>query len=309
MNVKKFYLLIGIVLILGLLPQRNVSADMGPKPSMDFEFVQEISGEEISIVLGILYVCEKPDCSDAQPVIEKGIQGAYGFGCGIQSCNAQWGGNYFQLEITFSDGVTRKSNIFGKSFFNAKYSVTINDDSLMVEELEGYDTWGNFGKLINSILLIFGGIIISPLIIAVPIIFVRRQQGKSNLQLGACLVVFYMWLFAMWGLVQNYRAFLYTMFIELGIAFGYLLFRRIKMDRILFAIVAANAFTQPVFFFLVSRSTNVIFATIVGELLIWIVETAVVYFIQHKQLTFKHILALTFVLNVASFGFGLLLPA
>lgn len=329
MNAKKFYLLIVVVLLVGLLPQRNVSADTGPKPSMDFEFVQDSFGGKITIASGILYVCEKPDCSDAQPVMEKGMQGAHGFDCGVQSCNAQWDGNYFQLEIAFSDGVTRKSNIFGKSFFNAKYKVTINANSLVVDELEGSDSWSALDRLTKNVLLFFAGIIVFPLLIGVPTILYRKSQGKSNIQLGSCLVIFYMWLFVLWGVMQNYPTFLYTMFIELGISYGYFLFRKIKMGGLLFAIAAANAFTQPVFFFMVTRSSDSVrslkidhanflslislsiptmLITLFGEVLVWLFEAVIIDLMQTRQLSFKHILALTFVLNAASFSIGLLLP-
>ena len=62
MNVKKYYLLIGFVFLMGLLPQQNVSADMGPKPTMTFEFVQEIPGPTLTMISWSLVNCRNFDC-------------------------------------------------------------------------------------------------------------------------------------------------------------------------------------------------------------------------------------------------------
>jgi hypothetical protein len=134
MNAKKFYLLIGILLVLGLLPQENVSADMGPKPTMTFEFIQESQNPALKMVSWSLINCRNYDCgilnSDLPDVVPFSPNS---FNCADNRCNAyiyyMTDQNYFQMEITFSDGVTRKSNVFTRKYFDAKYNVVVGSDT------------------------------------------------------------------------------------------------------------------------------------------------------------------------------------
>ena len=77
----KLFLLLLFLLV--FLPAHVVLADTGPKPTMDFEFKQELTGEPVTITSGILYECEQPDCSDASPLEELGPQR---FTCEANSC-------------------------------------------------------------------------------------------------------------------------------------------------------------------------------------------------------------------------------
>jgi len=65
-NFKKALILIVILLV--LMPLGTVSADTGPKPTMDFTFTQQANGAPLTIGSGILDECEQPDCSDASPL-------------------------------------------------------------------------------------------------------------------------------------------------------------------------------------------------------------------------------------------------
>ena len=115
-----------------LLPVSPVLADTGPKPSMDFTFQQELPGGPVTITSGILYECEQPDCTDAAPLEEAGPQR---FTCEATTCYAMAYGfsPYHRLEIQFSDGQTRQSNIFETAGFDSMYTVTIRPDDLLVE--------------------------------------------------------------------------------------------------------------------------------------------------------------------------------
>lgn len=121
-----------LMLLLAFLPAQVVLADTGPKPSMDFQFKQEVPGEQLTITSGILFECDQPDCSDAAPIEELGPQG---FRCEATSCSAVAYGfaPYHQIEIEFSDGQTRQSNIFETAGFDSTYTVTIRPDDLLVE--------------------------------------------------------------------------------------------------------------------------------------------------------------------------------
>lgn len=117
------------MIILLVVPTGVVLADIGPKPSMDFEFVER---GELTIVSGILYECDQPDCSDAAPLEELGPQGLR---CDAISCSAIGYGfaPYHILEIEFSDGTTRRSNIFETGGFDSVYQVTVQPGDLLVE--------------------------------------------------------------------------------------------------------------------------------------------------------------------------------
>jgi hypothetical protein len=122
-----------LFLLLAFLPARAVLADTGPKPSMDFQFQQEMTGEPpLTITSGILFECDQSDCSDAMPLEEGGPQG---FRCELNSCSAVAYGfaPYHQIELEFSDGRTRQSNVFETAGFDSKYMVTIRPDDLLVE--------------------------------------------------------------------------------------------------------------------------------------------------------------------------------
>jgi hypothetical protein len=119
------------MLILLVVPTGVVLADTGPKPTMDFEF-KGLQAGALSIVSGILYECNQPDCVDAAPLEELGPQGLR---CDATSCSAIGYGfaPYHILEIEFSDGVTRRSNIFKTAGFASKYTVTVRPDDLLVK--------------------------------------------------------------------------------------------------------------------------------------------------------------------------------
>ena len=125
-----------LILFLSLLiffPAQPALADTGPKPSMEFEFQQQMTGElPVTITSGMLYECDQPDCRDAMPLEEGGPQG---FRCQVNSCNAIAYGfaPYHRIEIEFSDGMTRQSNVFETAGFDSKYRVTIRPDDLLVE--------------------------------------------------------------------------------------------------------------------------------------------------------------------------------
>lgn len=133
MKLKLIILLLSFLSLLTLFPAQAALADTGPKPSMDFQFRQEMTGEPpLIIVSGIFYECDQPDCSDAAPLEEGGPQG---FRCEANSCSAVAYGfaPYHQIAIEFSDGKTRQSNIFETAGFDSKYMVTIRPDDLLVE--------------------------------------------------------------------------------------------------------------------------------------------------------------------------------
>jgi hypothetical protein len=169
MKPKKLYIVL-LLLLLTLLPTFTVLADTGPKPSMEFTF----TGEDVTIVSGILYECDQPDCSDAEPLKDLGAQGLY---CETSRCRALAYGfaPYHILEIEFVDGTTRESNIFETAGFDSKYKVTVRPGDLLVESqlnldfITGTPLW-----VVLCCCALLGGI----LAIAGVVFFLRRR--KSN---------------------------------------------------------------------------------------------------------------------------------
>lgn len=162
------------ILLQALLPVRVVRADTGPKPTMDFEFKPEPAGEPVTIVSGILYECEQSDCRDASPLMEAGPQR---FTCEADRCHALAYGfrPYHRLEVQFSDGQTRRSNIFKTAGFDSRYTVTIQQQELLVEAQLSLGIFPRTGTVLVACICALG----AAALLAGSIVFlVRRSQRK-----------------------------------------------------------------------------------------------------------------------------------
>lgn len=156
------------------LPARVALADTSPKPSMEFEFSQEFSGEPVTILSGRLYECDRSDCADAAPLEEFGPQR---FTCGTESCRALAYGftRYHRLEIKFSDGRSRQSNIFETAGFSSRYTVTIRPDDLLVAARFRLDSFA--GVAVSAAACVCGLIGIS--LLAGLIVLAARRTAKA----------------------------------------------------------------------------------------------------------------------------------
>ena len=327
MNAKKFYLLMGIVLLMGMLPQRNVSADMGPKPTMTFEFVQEVPGPNLTMVSWSLINCRNYDCgvlnSELSDVIPFPLNN---FNCADNHCDAYinylTNENYFQMEIAFSDGEIRTSNVFTRKYFEANYSVEIRLDSLYVKELRG----SNLEIILTIIGVVYELVVYeipSPVLLGIIILVVivvfgytkNYKDGKEKL-IKRLAKVFFFWplliILMITGLIMNAFSFLITLLVEFALAYLYLRYRNLPAWDILRGVVLANFITQPVFVLALTIGLPLhmisLPSIILFEVVICLAEGFIIYFVQQKQLPFRRILLLAFILNVASFGIGLLLP-
>jgi len=166
---KLFLLLLSLQI---LLPAQVALADTGPKPTMDFQFNQELTGEQVTVTSGILYECEQSDCSDAAPLQELGPQG---FRCDAESCSALAYGfsPYHKIEIVFSDGKTRQSNIFKTVGFDSKYTVMVRPEDLLVE---AQFTPSNFPFTIVIVIACICALVGVGLVVGLIIFLVRRSK-------------------------------------------------------------------------------------------------------------------------------------
>lgn len=165
-----------LAFLVSFLPFQVALADTGPKPTMDFQFTQAFSGDQVSITGGMLFECEQADCSDAQPLMEGGPQRLT---CDTSSCYALAYGfqPYHRLEIQFSDGKTRQSNIFETAGFKSTYNVTIQQDDLLVESQ--FDPMGVFSPTFNIMLLCVACLLCLSVIAIVTVILIVRREAKK----------------------------------------------------------------------------------------------------------------------------------
>jgi hypothetical protein len=119
-----------LTLINLLLPLSLVKADMGPKPTMQFNF--KFQGHPIAILGGQQLECEDSACVDGKPLR---VGGPMRFYCTADSCGSLAYGYkpYNKLVIQFADR-TRESNVFQKRSFSAVYDVTVTESGLQIEE-------------------------------------------------------------------------------------------------------------------------------------------------------------------------------
>ena len=174
MKTRLITLFLLLLVLVVLLPAQIALADTGPKPRMEFTFTHEQDLLPMSIISGTMYECDQADCSDASPLKELGPQG---FRCDGKNCRATAYGfaPYHKIEIQFSDGKTRESNIFETAGFDSSYAVTIRPDDLQVK------AQFSLGILPPIFLIIITGIcaLMGVGIIVGLIIFLIRRSKKT----------------------------------------------------------------------------------------------------------------------------------
>jgi hypothetical protein len=307
---KKMHRILFVVVLLALIPTQSAQADTGPKPSMEFEFVYE-TGSPLQITGGDLMECEDEACTKAHALEDLGPQG---FDCDATSCSSLAYGYAGQmyLVVTFSDGVTRESNLFGKEHFDAYYQVRVRADDMLVEETGGHgDPMGYLlAGMIGGVVLFTG---LAFALIVTFIIIVVKGKGEASGE-GVKTV----WFVVAWaiGVVLLLVGALFSSAIplsaaiELALGWAYTLWRKLRKRMVLTMILIANVVTSLALWILLtgglSESTWV--GLLIGEGLIWLVEAAVLYVPMRKTIKIGEALLLSLVLNAVSFGVGLLLP-
>lgn len=169
--------LLSFLVIAPFQPAYTALADTGPKPTMNFSFQQALTGDQVTIVSGTLYECDQPDCGDAAPLQQLGPQR---FSCEATSCSALAYGfsDYHKLEIQFSDGKTRQSNIFKTAGFDSQYTVTIRAEDLLVESQFNLISSSRFPRSI-LILLLCVCLLVAGIFVAAVVVFLVLRRRKS----------------------------------------------------------------------------------------------------------------------------------
>ncbi len=307
---SKISILLALILIgLGAGTQA-VRADMGAKPTMEFEFVYE-SGATLTISEGIQLECSDDTCSDAQPLEEAGPQR---FTCTDTTCSSMAYGykDYHRLVISFSDGVTRESNVFDKSHFSANYRVTVRENDLLVEETGGSMNplnlllWGGCG-----VTIIAGALVVTLLGILIFLI-VRAGREQVSFETSRWLFVVIWIIMLPFFVVGSFISLTLplTVIVEGIIVLIYAHVRKHSRATLLTLVTLANLISQPaLYFFLTIRADGVNFVFLgLIECCIWLLEAVLLYASQRKTLSFGESLKLSALLNVVSFAIGLLLP-
>ena len=310
---KRFmWVVYGLIACFLLLPNYGVRADIGPKPTMEFIFIQE-NDPPLAILGGTLLECEDATCSQAAPLEALGPQG---FSCTSDRCSSMAYGYapYHRLVIRFSDGKIRESNIFENRYFNAVYQVTVEADDLVVKA----DIWKSSTTSSNgfTFIMIILGIPISFILAIGAWIWLSLRARKTALSFPNARGAFILsWIMAVLMLVFGalYALTLpLTILIESVVTILYAKLRHRAMFTLLTSVVLANTITQPfllVALFMIGTmgQTGLMNYLLLFEVIIWLGESVMIYLPQRKEMAFKEALGLSLLLDATSFLIGLTL--
>jgi len=167
------FTVISVCLLLVFFIAPIVYADLGNKPSMQFNFVYKTS-QPVTIIDGIQLECEDINCLQANPLEDYGPQG---FSCRDQNCRSLAYGydtKYHKLIINFSDK-QRESNIFTKKGYDATYNVTVLDNELIVTETTPPKSFGEYMSSFLPALII---VIILEFIVTFIFLLIKKKISK-----------------------------------------------------------------------------------------------------------------------------------
>ncbi|MBN2043534.1 MAG: hypothetical protein JW757_00835 [Anaerolineales bacterium] len=179
MKLRKNLKILSLILLM-LTP--FLIADVGPKPTADFEIIYQVN--PVPELTGYdLYQCSSVDCQDAHRLEEAGPQQ---FVCHQDACTSMAYGysEYMYITFDFADGTSLTSNLFTKNHFNAEYQIFVSDTELIVTETGGSNT-GNLGPLEGVIIgfsavLVCGGLLFLGTIILVIVVVLNNKRKKQT---------------------------------------------------------------------------------------------------------------------------------
>ncbi len=288
---------------------QGVQADAGPKPTMEFSFVQEMD-PSLTIVEGTLLQCEDADCTTSTPLEEAGPQR---FTCTADHCSSMAYGysTYNRLVIRFSDDQTRESNIFTKQAFQANYRVTVRETDLVVEEKAGLPNPVFLFLVGGAVAFVVVGVLVTVLLV---IVFfwiwrARREPVRFAKLRGLFIAVWILALIAAIGSGFFSLTLPITLVLEAALALLYARLRRRDGLTLMTLTLLVNLITQPLLWVVLTGHAGGYAFLMFGilELGIILVEAVLLYLMQGKELPFKEAMLVSLLLNAASFGVGLFL--
>jgi hypothetical protein len=100
-----------------------------------------------------------------------------------------------------------------------------------------------------------------------------------------------------------------TIIIEGAVVIGYSLWRKRRVTPLLFTSICANLITQPLLCFTLNLFfRQYLIALLVGEMLIWLLESLLLYSVPANRLRLPDALLLSLMMNLVSFVPGWFLP-
>lgn len=310
-----------VLLILSLLiihPWQHARADIGDKPTLNFVFIFE-GDTPLTITEGVLYACSDSACTDRQPLRELGPQR---FTCTESSCSATTYGHpdFMQLEITFSDGFTRQSDVFTTSGFHVRFSVAVGVSSLTIVEEStsgpsASDVLPAASFIADSTLILTGLIVIAFVVLIILLIVSIMRSRKGIFTFDQSRWIFILaWITAapliILGGITSLNIPL-TILIEGVIAYFYARFKRLSSIRLITLSLLLNILTLTGLLFILA----VIFAgweylpvLIITEIIIWGVEATLFKLALRHELSWAQSFGFSALLNLPTFIFGLFLP-
>lgn len=273
----KKYWIIFIFVFLSFSPFL-VSADMGPKPTMDFDFVGIPTGQKIVKVQ--LYECGDPQCSTINLFEEFGPQRLEcSFTKSGSTCFSMAYGYepYQKLIVTFSDKI-RESNIFSPEGMESFYKVQVGRNDLTVRSIYDppVDPNANFFTIRGSLNQSF-------------------EQGIS-IQYTLSLIL----------------SLILTIILEVLVVLGYSLIKKVLPERfqtypkgLIIWVSLVNVITLPLLWMVAYYSPLDFHLFIkIAEALIVLFEAWFIVVVTRQKAMWKEILLLSIVMNTASYFMG-----
>ena len=236
------------------------------------------------------------------------------FTCTETTCSSLAYGysDYHRLRISFTDGRVLESNVFDKEYFDARYKVTIRADDLLVKELRGgVRPLGFFDQMM--VMGVYSLVCLASLIfllVLAAVAFSARQRaqplpGKRQFLIAA-------WVLAVLGLLGGWvltLALPVTALVEGIIAWAYARLRKLPALPLLTTLTFANFVTLPALWYFVRLfgGDSYWLLLLVGEVFVWLVESAILFVFLRQNIRWWDALLLSFMANAASFLLGLFL--
>jgi hypothetical protein len=102
---------------------------------------------------------------------------------------------------------------------------------------------------------------------------------------------------------------LFTLTVEGVVVLGYSIWRKKPLGQLLFTSVVVNLITQSFLWIVLNLFfRQYLIVLIVAEVIIWLIESFLLYYFPANKLRFQEALSISLLMNLASFTLGWFLP-